>query len=105
MGSNPIGSTFFLVRWLKILTYEIFIIMGIECKICDKKFENQNQLSGHMSVHNIGEFYCNECGKGPFDNISKLKGHQSVHKRKPRTKGLKTKNISIFRGFTSTHFR
>lgn len=77
--------------------------MGIECKICDKKFENQNQLSGHMSVHNIGEFYCDECGKGAFDNISKLKGHKSVHKRKPRTKGLKTKNIIIKKNVEKNH--
>jgi len=77
------------------MTYEIFIIMEYKCNICEKEFEKPNQLSGHMSVHNVGNFHCHECGKGPFENISKLKGHLSVHKRKPRTKSLEIKNKVI----------
>jgi len=95
------------------------VVKEIECKICGKEFKLYNQLSRHISKHNIskkeyydkyfksdGEGLCRECGKETkFENISFgyhefcslscLNKSKVVDERRAKSKKNKNKRVKV----------
>ncbi|XP_033332295.2 uncharacterized protein LOC117223850 isoform X1 [Megalopta genalis] len=49
-----------------------------QCMICDELFENEEELSDHLDIHNGNAYVCQLCEK-PFTSLEDLQTHVATH--------------------------